>query len=312
MMGLSVVAIAIAGHACAPPAEQEQTGGERMSAMEAMQQSAEEWDQAQVSGDPESLIALYVPEGGKVSPPNAPTAVGAEEMRAFFTEMLSGGSNDVVNTVVDVIESGDIVIGRGTYVWTQSEDPDNPMTEAGKWLTVERRAEDGSLQAMHNIWNTDSPPEGADPSPPIAETGVSPAEGAPCPDSPTALDQAFEEYLEQGDVASTTALHTADGLRMPPRMPAVEGHDEISRYLASRMDPYSERVLDLTDIEESVEGDIAWTTGHFMFDYTPKDGGANATGEGTYMSVAVKDADGCWRHKWVIWNSDAPPEMMGE
>ena len=34
--------------------------------------------------------------------------------------------------------------------------------------------------------------------------------------------------------------------------------------------------------------------------------GESLEDEGKYIAVSVKEADGCWRNHWVLWNSDTP------
>ena len=72
------------------------------------------------------------------------------------------------------------------------------------------------------------------------------------------------------------------------------------------VDTFSERDLELMDIEEVTAGDLGYTRGRYRYDYARADGGDGIAGAGKYLAVSKKDDDGCWRHHWVLWNSDSP------
>ncbi len=299
------VCAAVAGMAaCTPPAEQDTAieQVEETSPREASLEMGRRWDAAFVAGNVDETVALYLPDGS-VSPPAAPTASGTEALRTFFGELFADGGIDVENSFAEVLDDGELVASYGTYVISE----DGAPVESGSWSSASRFDDSGGLMIAHNIWNRDAPAEGRPAPPPLAEIGPAPAADAPCAATPTALDQAFEAALESQNAAVVVALHTEDGVRMPPGMPAVKGHADLARYVASRIEPYKKQVLDLTDIRETAGETLGWTSGKYSFDYTPKKKGPSAKGAGTYMAVSTKGGDGCWRLRWVLWNSDAPP-----
>lgn len=294
--------------ACAPAPEvvEEEAPAVAMSPMESMVELGERWDAAMNSADVDATLAIYTADGSAVMPPDQPEATGAEGMRSFFEEFFAAGDVTVTNVVEAAIAEGDLLAGKGSYTVELTTADGETVTQTGSWLNVAALQPDGSYSALRNIWNRDAPLPGSPEPAPIAESGPAAAADATCYDSPTALDQGFEASLEAGDTAALVAGHSVDGSRIPPDMPEMAGHAEIAAYLASRVDSFSERALDLTDIGEMAHGNLGFSHGNYMYDYTPADGSEHATGQGKYMSVSTRGDDGCWRSEWVLWNPDAP------
>jgi ketosteroid isomerase-like protein len=309
----AVVIATMTAAACAPPAEVVEEAAEEpvaeaaMPPKELMIELAERWDAGMNAADPDVMVALYAGEGSAIMPPDQPVVIGEEAMRSFFEGFFAAGDATVTNFVESAIADGDLLAGKGSYT-VELTTPDGEMTtQAGDWVNVSARQADGSYLILRNIWNRDAPLPGMPEPPPIAESGPEAAAEATCYDSPTALDEGFEALVEAGDVAALVASHAEDGSRIPPDMPEMAGRAEIAAYLASRVEAYSERVLDLTEIVEMTDGGVGFTHGRYRFDYTPAAGGENARGEGKYLAVSQRGDDGCWRLQWALWNADAPP-----
>ncbi len=315
---LPALGIVLAALACGPSAEHpheehpdeghEQALAKARSGMEAL---AVEWDTAFNAADPAAMVAIYAEANSAIMPNDAPTVTGKEAMLAFFNDFLAQGEASVKNTVEAVVTGGNHVIGKGTYVLTIKGEDGNTQSESGHWVNVSRHQQDGTLKTVRNIWNRDAPLPGQEAPMAIADQGPPPAADAPCHASPMALDHAFESELEAGNVAGLVALHHEDGSRLPPEMPEMAGRTMVSRYLASRVQAFSERSLDLTDIKEASAGSIGLSHGRYSFDYKRPGGGEPAVGAGKYVAVSTKGDDGCWRYRWVIWNRDAPPDIEG-
>jgi len=308
---LAALGIGLIAPACAPPAEHPQEGREHADPRAGMDQLAAAWDVGLNAEDVDAMLALYVDSGGAIMPNEQPAVAGKEAMRGFFEEFFAMGDIDVKNTVEAVVADGDHIVGKGSYTLSITNEAGETQDESGHWICVARRLADGSLKMVRNIWNRDAPLPGQPDPRPIAESGPPAATEAACYGSPKAINQAFEIALEAGDVPTIVAAHNEDGSRFPPNMPEMSGRATISRYYVSRFEPYSERVLDLTDIREATAGSIGMTHGRFRFNYTPKEGGDASAGEGKFMSVSTRGDDGCWRLQWVLWNADAPPATVG-
>lgn len=302
---LVVVALVVAC-APAPEAVEEEAPAVVVSPMEQMVDIGERWDAGMNGQDVDAMLAIYAPEGAAVMPPDQPEVSGEKAMRSFFDELFTAGDATVTNVVEAVIAEGDLLAGKGSYTVELKTDDGEKATQTGSWLNIAALQPDGSYRTLRNIWNRDAPLPGAPEPMPVADSGPAASADATCYESPTALDQGFEALVEAGDTAALVAMHSADGSRIPPSMPEMMGHAEISAYLASGLDPYSERVLDLTDIGEMTQGNLGFTHGNYAVDYTPADGGEHVTGSGKYVAVSTRGDDGCWRLEWVLWNSDSP------
>lgn len=298
--------VLVAGCAPAPEAVEEEAPAAAMTPMETFVKLAEDWDAGLNAADVDATMALYQAEGSAIMPPDQPEVRGAEDMRAFFEAFFAAGDMTVTNVVQSVIAEGDLLAGKGSYTVELTNTDGDMATQTGNWLSVLALQADGSYLTLRNIWNRDAPLPGAPEPPPVAESGPAAAADVACYDSPTALDQGFEASVEAGDTAALVAMHSPDGSRIPPDLPEMMGHAEIGAYLSSRMEPFSERVLDLTDIGEMTQGDLGFTHGNYSVDYTPADGSEHVTGAGKYMAVSTRGDDGCWRLEWVLWNSDTP------
>jgi ketosteroid isomerase-like protein len=309
----AVIATTALAGACAPPAEvveeavEEPVAEAAMSPEELMIELAERWDAGMNAADPGAMLALYAGEGSAIMPPDQPVVMGEEAMHTFFEEFFAAGDVTVTDVVESVVADGDLLAGKGSYTVDLTTPDGEIATQSGNWVCVMAKQADGSYLMLRNIWNRDAPLPGMPEPLPIAESGPEAAAEATCYDSPTALDEGFEALVEAGDVAALVAAHAEGASRIPPDMPEMAGRAEIAAYLASRVDAYSERALDLTEIVGMTDGGVGFTHGRFMFDYTPAAGGEHAQGEGKYLAVSQRGDDGCWRLQWVLWNGDAPP-----
>lgn len=298
----AMLAVFLVGPACAPPEVEEP----EISAEQAMSELVVRWDNALRAGDVDAAVALYVAEDPVVMPPDMPAHSGPEGLATFFTGMFENGGLEVTNREFGVLSSGDLVAAHGAYTLTVTDEGGDARDETGKWICITRRNEDGSLAVVRNIWNRDAAPPGAAPPPRFEGAGPAAAEDAPCLQGPGEVDDAFVTNWVEGNVAVLVANHAERGSRMAPGLPAIEGRDRIGAYLQTYAGLFPERKLELMDRGEEINGDLAYTWGRYRNAYTPAGGGAAVKGEGKYVAVSQKGADGCWRNEWVLWNSDKP------
>ena len=265
-----------------------------------------EWDDAMAAGDVERAVALYVADDAVVMPPDAPALGGADGLAAHFGDMFSGGGLVLTNQHERVLSSGGLVIARGNYIWTKTDESGSQMDEVGKWTCIARRNEQGDLEVVRNIWNRDAPPPGAEPPLVVAESGPAAAEDAACLDSPSAVDAMFVSHFTAGNVGQLVANHTESGARMAPGLPSMDGREQVAAYLQSFVDNFAERELELTETGEIIEDDLGYTWGQYRVVFTPADGGDVSENAGKFIAVSQRGEDGCWRNEWVLWNGDEP------
>ena len=92
-------------------------------------------------------------------PPNSPPVVGREAIRTW-SEAASAQVRieDYRPADEELIVAGDWAIRRATFTWTLRLDADpTVIQDAGKFIIVYRREDDGSWRVARDIWNSNTP-----------------------------------------------------------------------------------------------------------------------------------------------------------
>jgi uncharacterized protein (TIGR02246 family) len=113
-------------------------------------------------------------------------------------------------------------------------------------------------------------------------------------------DQVFATSAMAKNFGAAAALYTDDASMMPPNGPAVQGRQQIEKFLSS-FPPISSFTFDIVDVDG--RGDLAYVRGNYAMTLTPP-GGAPVNDRGKYVEIWRKQADGSWKIKWDIFNSD--------
>ncbi len=105
-------------------------------------------------------IAAHYTDDGTVMIPNSPTLTGKEAianaMKDAFTD--PNWSLALQTAQVDISKSGDLGYARGTYVLTATDPASKKaVTERGRFLTIFRKAADGSWKAVQDMNNAEAP-----------------------------------------------------------------------------------------------------------------------------------------------------------
>ena len=113
-----------------------------------------------VSGDMEKGLSFYTAD--VISLPNYDKMLsGIDALRKSNEEMKKAGwsvTSFKANTV-SVMGSGNSVTELGTYeISFAMKGSDQPMKDAGKYVTIWEKQKDGSLKIKVEIWNTDKYP----------------------------------------------------------------------------------------------------------------------------------------------------------
>jgi len=112
---------------------------------------------AMIGGDIEAILAFYA-EDAVVLPNNAPKIVGKAALRKSWDDQRKSGVTfgSFMGTVEQAWECGGMVYSVGSYAMSANvPGMPRPMADKGKYLAVYRRAADGKLQIVYDIWNTD-------------------------------------------------------------------------------------------------------------------------------------------------------------
>ena len=122
----------------------------------------------------------------------------------------------------------------------------------------------------------------------------------------TKVRTAYLTAVNAGDPKGVAALYTEDGVEMPPNEAMVKGRAAIEKYQTGFLTAYTVK-LSLTGIESMATGDSAYDVGTYSQTITPKQGaGKPTTDRGKFVVLLRRGADGQWRVKYAIYNSDLP------
>ncbi|MCW9065778.1 MAG: hypothetical protein OQJ78_05725 [Ignavibacteriaceae bacterium] len=126
-----------------------------------VQMMNDEMSKMMMSGDEESMWGYYS-EDVISMPSYQPMVKGLDACKASSEQMMASGMKITafksINT--DLLVSGDFLIDIGTYEITMMlpQMGDMPYTDNGKYLTVWKTQDDGSLKVVAETWNTDHNP----------------------------------------------------------------------------------------------------------------------------------------------------------
>jgi len=114
-----------------------------------------------ISGDQETIWGYYSKD--VISMPSyQPMIKGLDACIKSSEEMMASGMEITAfkSTNTDLLVSGDFVVDIGTYKITMNipEMGDMPYTDNGKYMTIWKTQDDGSLKVVAETWNTDKNP----------------------------------------------------------------------------------------------------------------------------------------------------------
>jgi uncharacterized protein (TIGR02246 family) len=116
-----------------------------------------QFQQTVKSGDVDAYIEFWT-DDGIVMPPNAPLAIGKEQIRSWYQAVVEQVTlaYDIENQ--EVVVSGDVAISRGVFTGTLTmKDGGDQSPLAGKYMTFLRKQPDGRWKIYRDIWNFDGP-----------------------------------------------------------------------------------------------------------------------------------------------------------
>jgi ketosteroid isomerase-like protein len=122
-----------------------------------LQELSAKMDRAMVDGDIEAVLAFYA-DDAVVLPNNAPKIVGKATFRKMMEDHRKSGVTfeSFMGTVDQAWECGGMVYSVGSYALSASiPGMARPVGDKGKSLTIFRRAANGKLQIVYDMWNTD-------------------------------------------------------------------------------------------------------------------------------------------------------------
>lgn len=122
-------------------------------------------------------------------------------------------------------------------------------------------------------------------------------------DDVVATCAAWEAAFTGGDIDKLMDLYTADAVSMAPGAPASVGKAAIRSDYGKFLADYTLTHQVLSQ-QVTLEGNVAIERGEYKQSATPKKGGPVLYERGKYVAIWNHEADGKWREKLEIWNSD--------
>jgi uncharacterized protein (TIGR02246 family) len=119
------------------------------------------------------------------------------------------------------------------------------------------------------------------------------AEGGDASAAVAAAEADMLAAFKAKDAAKLTSHYASDAVLAVPER-TVKGSDAIAKANAEDLkDPAF--ALDFTNERTDASGDLAYTTGSFKVTYTDSKTKKVVNGQGTYVTVFKKQADGSWK-----------------
>ncbi|MGD2218009.1 MAG: DUF4440 domain-containing protein [Gemmatimonadales bacterium] len=158
----AVLAVALVAASCQPPAQQPSAlSDEDVAAIRAQMDG---FVDAVLADDWAAASEIYA-EDAVLMMPEAPVMQGRETWREWA--MSFNATVTEYNIEIDEIDGrADLAFVRGRFSETLVfEGAAEPVSGAGKFLSIWRRGPDGSWLIALEAWNSDEPPAEADPEP---------------------------------------------------------------------------------------------------------------------------------------------------
>lgn len=116
----------------------------------------------------------------------------------------------------------------------------------------------------------------------------------------------FAAAASSGDIERWLALWIDEGIQMPPGTPRRDGKSQIRSEMQPAFDAFNTK-MEVNPEGTKVIGDRAYSHGFYSWTSTPKEGGDTHQGNGKFLTILEKQADGSWKIAIDCFNNDAPP-----
>ena len=103
--------------------------------------------------DVKAAAALYDPDA-TVMPPGMPPVRGRLEIQAFWQKMMLTAIRKVTLEPADLQMRSDIAYETGSYTLDLTLPDGSPATDAGKYIVLMKRQDDGSWKMTRDMWSS--------------------------------------------------------------------------------------------------------------------------------------------------------------
>ncbi len=109
----------------------------------------------------------------------------------------------------------------------------------------------------------------------------------------------FVQAFNRGDAAACAANYIEDGALMAPNQPTVLGKQAVEGFFKGMIEELG-GTGNIEIVEVGAEGDLAYQSATYSFESNE---GSDA---GKFVEVFKRQADGSWKIRLTIFNSDNP------
>jgi ketosteroid isomerase-like protein len=113
----------------------------------------------------------------------------------------------------------------------------------------------------------------------------------------------FVQAYNRGDAAACAANYFEDGALLAPNQPTVLGTQAIEGFFKGMIEELGGTGA-IEIVEVSAEGDLAYQSATYAFE------GNEGSDAGKFVEVYKRQADGSWKIRLTIFNSDNPPPAI--
>lgn len=119
-------------------------------------------------------------------------------------------------------------------------------------------------------------------------------------------DRAFAAAVAKGGTDAWVSWFADDGAQVVPTAGEIRGHDAIRKLMAALDDPMNKLTWEPVRADIAASGDLGWTTGTYVSTTTLPDG-TTSEGDGRYVTIWRKQADGSWKVVMDLGNPTGRP-----
>lgn len=112
------------------------------------------------------------------------------------------------------------------------------------------------------------------------------------------FDDAYNRAFNAGDVKACAAFFTEDVMLLPPGEPMTRGRAAFETTYKSRIRENTGGTHTNELIDYGVHGDMAYQIGAYAIE------GSEPQEKGKFVNILIRQADGSWKVKVSIFNSD--------
>ena len=292
------VAVAVAAAASLGACAKAGAGAPGAKDVEAIKADETQWVADLKAKDVEKVVAHYSSAGVLMVPGDTPSH-GTDQLRWGFKQAFADPSYSLSFQPqrVQVATAGDLAYSQGTFSLTVTDPTTHqPASSTGAYVTVYRKAANGSWKAIEQISTpTATAPAAPAAAPPPAKTAnVEPSSEA---EAVKAVEAQWSAAWKARDAARMASFFSADAVAMQPGQPAMAGAAAIQAGLAEalKQDPAFTVEFKADQAMVSASGDLAYTRGGFTETATDPKTHKPVERKGSYVTVFARQPDGAWK-----------------